>query len=85
MRQTRSGSRNASGGRWAWGMGLGAWGRNRTVWAFGGTLLVQPQRSDMPEPRSREIDKRVLKIAVIAVAIIEAMAMIPLIIHLADK
>jgi hypothetical protein len=34
---------------------------------------------------SRSRDKRVLKIAVIAIAVIEAMAMVPLIIHLANK
>ena len=30
-------------------------------------------------------DKRVLKIAVIAIAVIEAMAMVPLILHLANR
>jgi len=37
------------------------------------------------EPQVRDIDKRVLKIAVIAITIIEAIAMVPLIIHLANK
>lgn len=39
----------------------------------------------MPAPTPRDRSKRVLKIAVIAVVIIEAMAMVPLIIHLANK
>ena len=37
------------------------------------------------EPKVRDNDKRVLKIAVIAIVVIEAIAMVPLIIHLAHK
>ena len=37
------------------------------------------------ESKTRDFDKRVLKIAVIAIAVIEAIAMVPLIIHLANK
>jgi len=43
------------------------------------------QELKVPEPTSRDRSKRVLKVAVIAVVIIEAMAMVPLIIHLANK
>jgi hypothetical protein len=39
----------------------------------------------VPEPKHRDRSKRALKIAVIAVVIIEAMAMVPLVIHLANK
>jgi len=38
----------------------------------------------MPAESERR-DKRVLKVAVIAVAVIEAIAMIPLILHLANR
>ena len=37
------------------------------------------------EPKASNTNARVLKIAVIAIAIIEAIAMVPLIIHLANK
>ena len=37
------------------------------------------------EPKASATDRRVLKIAVIAIAIVEAIAMVPLIIHLANK
>ena len=37
------------------------------------------------EPRASDSNRRVLKIAVIAIAVIEAIAMVPLIIHLANK
>ena len=39
----------------------------------------------MPEAKTSTRDKRAFKIAVIAVAVIEAIAMVPLIIHLANK
>jgi hypothetical protein len=34
---------------------------------------------------SAKSDKRVLKVAVIAIAVIEAIAMVPLILHIANK
>ena len=39
----------------------------------------------MPVESESRRDKRVLRIAVIAVAVIEAIAMVPLIIHLANR
>jgi|KBSSwiStaDraftv2_1062776.scaffolds.fasta_scaffold349439_2 hypothetical protein len=59
---------------------------DRTVHRIRGSPQVKhTQELKVPEPTSRDRSKRVLKVAVIAVVIIEAMAIVPLVIHLANK
>ena len=49
-------------------------------------MQTQKEPQQVPaKPQLSDSNRRVLKIAVIAITVIEAIAMIPLIIHLANK